>query len=398
MSFGERLRALRIERGLSQADLAGPGVSRSLVSQLEHDHVRPSAQALQTLSEKLDVSFDFLRDAVSPLANTCQVLFKHAWKAIEEGNVTDAYELSDQAVTLSLNLGDRDLMSQAQLIRGWALVLNGEPDKGLKDVSQAESRFIKPKSMKPFNVLQAMARSAYCNDYYGLAESYFESILNMIAPLSLESGSANMHLGFVRQARYGNSAGFEEFAKAEEIGATLGEKHIEAWGICGQITSSIHQGVLIPKEKWSRLKSILNDKDRAISEIDIELLLAYEQRHQGNFRQAVEGLHKFWESSVEDEQKLVKIAYELSRNYLAVGEYDLTQDVINKGLNITPLARRSYIFINLWMVQVWLYYYKGHTSQAVTALKPLLPLARTMSLDHIASRITQWLMEWDNAN
>ncbi|GGE54976.1 hypothetical protein GCM10011391_37410 [Pullulanibacillus camelliae] len=78
MSFGKKLRELRLERGLSQADLSGPGVSRSLVSQLERDRIRPTAQSLQTLSEKLGVSYDFLRDSVTPIENACHTLLKHA--------------------------------------------------------------------------------------------------------------------------------------------------------------------------------------------------------------------------------------------------------------------------------------------------------------------------------
>jgi len=395
MSFGKRLRELRLERGLTQADLSGPGVSRSLVSQLERDRIRPSAQALQTLSEKLGVSYDYLRDAVKPIENTCHVLLKHAWKAIEKGHLEDAFELSDQAVTVATNIGDRELTSQAQLIRGWAFMLKGEPNKGLKDVSQAESRFIKSKSIQPFRVLQAMAMSAFYNDYYGLAESYFESILNMVAPRSLESAVANLHLGLVRQARYGMSAGFAEFSKAVDLSASLGEKHIEAWGICGQITSSIHQKIPIPKEKWTRLRKIINDKDRAISEIYIEPLIAYEQRHHGDYKRAIETLVKFWESRPENDYILSEIAYELSRNYLAIGEYDLAQEVIDKGLNVMPAVRRSYTFIRLWIVQAWIYFYKGQSSTAMNTLKPLLPLARVMSLNLIESHISRWLRDWE---
>ncbi|GGE54980.1 hypothetical protein GCM10011391_37420 [Pullulanibacillus camelliae] len=319
----------------------------------------------------------------------------HAWKAIEKGDAQDAYELSDQAVTISVDIGDRDLISQAQLVRGWALMVKGESNKGLKDVSQAESRFIKPKSIKPFRVLQTMAMSAFYNDYYGLAESYLESILSMTPPRSLESANANLHLGLVRQARYGASAGYEEFLKAENIGATIGERHIEAWGICGQITSSIHQNRTSPKEKWSRLRNIIKNKDRAISEIYIEPLIAYEQRHLGNYKKSIEILIKFWESSLDNDQSIPHIAYELSRSYVAIGEYDLAQEVIDKGLEVIPITRRTYTFIRLWIVQAWIYYYKGQSLKAINTLQPLLHLSRVMYLNKIESHISNWLRDWE---
>ncbi|GGH84716.1 transcriptional regulator with XRE-family HTH domain [Pullulanibacillus pueri] len=396
MSFGKKLRELRLERGLSQADLSGPGVSRSLVSQLEREQIRPTPQAIQTLSEKLGVSYDFLRDAVVPIENTCQVLLKHAWKAIEKGDMADSYELSDQAVSVAMSIGDRELISHAQLIRGWALMLKGEPAKALKDIAQAESHFIKPQSIPSFRVLQSMAMSAFYNDYYGLAESYFEAILNRVPPRSLESANAYMYLGVVRQARYGNAAGIEEFSKAEALAASLGERHIEAWGLVGQITAAIKQNLSSPTEKWSRLKSLLNDKDRPISEIHIDLLIAYEQRQRGDYKTSIDTLLKFQASSSEKNQvNLLDTAYELARNYVAIGDYDSAQAIINRGLEDVPSTRRSYIDIHLWMVQARLFFYKGQTTTAIHTLKPLVPLAHMMSLDRFESKISKWLKEWE---
>jgi transcriptional regulator with XRE-family HTH domain len=52
-SGGQRLRRLRIERGLSQRDLASPGVSSAYISRIEADARRPSAKTLQAVAEKL---------------------------------------------------------------------------------------------------------------------------------------------------------------------------------------------------------------------------------------------------------------------------------------------------------------------------------------------------------
>src|ERR1051325_8563674 len=46
-TVGERLRRLRAERGLSQRDLAGPGVSYAYISRIEAGARRPSVKALQ---------------------------------------------------------------------------------------------------------------------------------------------------------------------------------------------------------------------------------------------------------------------------------------------------------------------------------------------------------------
>ena len=59
-SIGQRLRRLRHERGLSQRELAGPGVSYAYISRIEAGARRPSVKALRMLARKLGVSADYL--------------------------------------------------------------------------------------------------------------------------------------------------------------------------------------------------------------------------------------------------------------------------------------------------------------------------------------------------
>src|SRR2546421_3479674 len=59
-SIGQRLRRLRLEKGLSQRELAGPGVSYAYVSRIEGGQRRPSLRAIRVLARKLGVSAQFL--------------------------------------------------------------------------------------------------------------------------------------------------------------------------------------------------------------------------------------------------------------------------------------------------------------------------------------------------
>lgn len=68
-SFGERLKALRLERGLSQAALAGDKMSTPYLSRLESGARRPTPNIVSYLAERLHVSpvvFENMRE--SPLA------------------------------------------------------------------------------------------------------------------------------------------------------------------------------------------------------------------------------------------------------------------------------------------------------------------------------------------
>src|SRR5205809_4201165 len=59
-TVGARLRRLRLERGLSQRDLASPGVSYAYISRIEAGARTPSVKALRMLAKKLGVSVEYL--------------------------------------------------------------------------------------------------------------------------------------------------------------------------------------------------------------------------------------------------------------------------------------------------------------------------------------------------
>src|SRR3954464_9138927 len=59
-SIGGRLRRLRLERQLSQRELASPGVSYAYISRIEAGARRPSVKAPRQLAPKLGVSVEYL--------------------------------------------------------------------------------------------------------------------------------------------------------------------------------------------------------------------------------------------------------------------------------------------------------------------------------------------------
>src|SRR5205807_5149598 len=59
-TVGQRLRRLRLDRGLSQRDLSGPGVSYAYISRIEAGARRPSVKALRMLAQTLGVTAEYL--------------------------------------------------------------------------------------------------------------------------------------------------------------------------------------------------------------------------------------------------------------------------------------------------------------------------------------------------
>lgn len=62
MPIGERIKQLRAEHRLSQADLASKigGTDAGQISRYENGHIAPSADAIVRIAQALDVSCDYL--------------------------------------------------------------------------------------------------------------------------------------------------------------------------------------------------------------------------------------------------------------------------------------------------------------------------------------------------
>src|SRR5512137_3066689 len=59
-TIGQRLKRLRLDRGFSQRELSGPGVSYAYISRIEAGTRQPSVKALRMLARKLGCSPEYL--------------------------------------------------------------------------------------------------------------------------------------------------------------------------------------------------------------------------------------------------------------------------------------------------------------------------------------------------
>jgi tetratricopeptide (TPR) repeat protein len=90
-TLGQRLRALRIERGLSQADLAGDLVSPSYVSLIESDRRSPEREVLDGLARRLGCSALFLESGIAPEEiNEQRLRLQFANIALANGSLNEA--------------------------------------------------------------------------------------------------------------------------------------------------------------------------------------------------------------------------------------------------------------------------------------------------------------------
>lgn len=85
MELGQRIKAARLEAGLSQRQLCGEAITRNMLSQIENGSARPSMDTLSYLAARLEkpVSFFLEEDAV---VSPNQTLMERAREACGDGD------------------------------------------------------------------------------------------------------------------------------------------------------------------------------------------------------------------------------------------------------------------------------------------------------------------------
>jgi transcriptional regulator with XRE-family HTH domain len=127
-TIGERLRRLRVERGLSQRAISGPGISYAYVSRIEAGVRNPSVKAIRALARKLGVSPEYLERGV-PLNASRELELRLADAELELRFAEDPKELRDALETIleeARDVGDADLVGRAHALVGLAAAAAGE--------------------------------------------------------------------------------------------------------------------------------------------------------------------------------------------------------------------------------------------------------------------------------
>src|SRR5437764_5907935 len=138
-TIGARLRRLRHERGLSQRELASPGVSYAYISRIEADARRPSVKALRRLAPKLGVSVEYLEtgselreqeDRELRLADA-ELALRLAGASLDVEQELQALLGESEAV------GDRQSAALARVALGFGASVRGEPGEAVALLGRA---------------------------------------------------------------------------------------------------------------------------------------------------------------------------------------------------------------------------------------------------------------------
>ncbi|WP_241682743.1 helix-turn-helix transcriptional regulator [Actinomadura sp. J1-007] len=142
-TLGQRIRALRIRQGVSQAQLAFPELSDSYISLIESDKRVPAPSVVDLLAAKLNCSATYLVSGVSEdVVDELRVTLDYAEIALRNGASAEARARYAEVLANADAVALPDMLHQARWGYALALEASGELEEaaaGLRDLAASAS-------------------------------------------------------------------------------------------------------------------------------------------------------------------------------------------------------------------------------------------------------------------
>ena len=139
VAFGQRLRKLRLAKGLSQRQLAEPKYTHAYVSTIEAGRRNPSPGVLAHFASKLGIDVEELTSGRPPgLTEELRTALHEARVAASDGRLDEAREALGAVASGARRFGITRLQAQAAEIEGLILERLGKSEEGLERYGEAE--------------------------------------------------------------------------------------------------------------------------------------------------------------------------------------------------------------------------------------------------------------------
>jgi tetratricopeptide (TPR) repeat protein len=213
-TIGQRLRRLRLERGLPQRELAAPGVSYAYISRIEAGQRQPSVKAIRTLARKLGISAQYLETGSATTSEEDRELrLADAELRLRLGeNLADAEDALRLVLEEAGEAGDTEMAARAEIALGLAAAQAGRHNEAVDHLERATAMPPTTPATQP-DVYITLGNAYLQLDRPEQAAELYERCLDELAD-DPEDSSARIR--FVTHLSYALS-NMGRFAEAKEI-------------------------------------------------------------------------------------------------------------------------------------------------------------------------------------
>ena len=225
-TLGERVRQLRIGRGLTQTALAGERFSKEYVSQIERGKTRPTAETIAWLADRLGVERTYLETGVSSSERErIESAVVRAEAAIEASQYGEAVEELGALDGLLQTVAAPDLELRVLLAESWALMYLGEIRPAIDLLDRARTLAEGPSftDVERADVLFRLACCRYKLSSISTAVSLFTEALELVTRSDLPADRLRSHIFQWRSRCYRRQRDWEAAREDVEHALELAE-------------------------------------------------------------------------------------------------------------------------------------------------------------------------------
>jgi transcriptional regulator with XRE-family HTH domain len=164
VAFGDQLRALRLARNMTQAELAGDHLSVSYISLLESNRRQPTRETVEILARALGCAPAVLEGRAEEGSHPAALALRYADLSLEVGEVSTAREGYQNAVAGGID----DPMLRMQAMVGLAKAM--QRDGQLTEAVKMFESCVRSGLLDPAHSVSLAATQGWCRCLYELGE------------------------------------------------------------------------------------------------------------------------------------------------------------------------------------------------------------------------------------
>jgi tetratricopeptide (TPR) repeat protein len=215
-TIGERLKRLRLVRGLSQRDLSAPGCSYAYVSRVEAGLRYPSIRVIRHLASRLGVSPEYLETGSQMTAREgLELRLADAELELRLGDAAPEAAALDALIVDARALGEEEIVARALAVSGLAAFAAGAHSRSVELLEEARRSSHVTPLVRP-DVFKTLGRALALLGRLDESIALFEQCLASVSAAAQTDGAARMRYASCLSAALSDAGRIEEAREALE--------------------------------------------------------------------------------------------------------------------------------------------------------------------------------------